>query len=189
METEYAFTALDRKGNRVESLSALQTMMELAQASQLYFPDGSMRGMFFGSGARFYVDVPDHPEFTTPEVTNPWDAVRYLQAGDRLLEQFCAEIPRHNRRVHDVFLTRCNVDYSGAGTTIGSHESHLHHTPNLEHLAGELLLLQTGTRALHVPYNAFPQAISDLLAGRVEFMFAATPPVVGHIAEIGRAHV
>jgi tripartite-type tricarboxylate transporter receptor subunit TctC len=50
------------------------------------------------------------------------------------------------------------------------------------HLAGELLLLQTGTRALHVPYNAFPQAISDLLAGRVEFMFAATPPVVGHIA-------
>ncbi len=50
------------------------------------------------------------------------------------------------------------------------------------HLAGELLTLQTGTRALHVPYNNFPQAIGDLLAGRVEFMFAATPPVVGHIA-------
>jgi len=50
------------------------------------------------------------------------------------------------------------------------------------HLAGELLTLQTGTRALHVPYNNFPQAIGDLLAGRIEFMFAATPPVVGHIA-------
>ena len=50
------------------------------------------------------------------------------------------------------------------------------------HLAGELFTLQTGTRALHVPYNAFPQAIGDLLAGRIEFMFAATPPVVGHVA-------
>ena len=50
------------------------------------------------------------------------------------------------------------------------------------HLAGELFTLQTGTRATHVPYNAFPQAIGDLLAGRIEFMFAATPPVVGHIA-------
>lgn len=50
------------------------------------------------------------------------------------------------------------------------------------HLAGELFTLQTGTRALHVPYNNFPQAIGDLLAGRVEFMFVATPPVVGHIA-------
>ena len=50
------------------------------------------------------------------------------------------------------------------------------------HLAGELLILQTGTKATHVPYNAFPQAIGDLLSGRMDFMFAATPPVVGHIA-------
>lgn len=50
------------------------------------------------------------------------------------------------------------------------------------HLAGELLILQTNTKATHVPYNAFPQAIGDLLSGRMDFMFAATPPVVGHIA-------
>lgn len=49
------------------------------------------------------------------------------------------------------------------------------------HIAGELLKQQTKTDALHVPYNQFPQAIADLLGGQVQFMFAATPPVVGHI--------
>lgn len=49
------------------------------------------------------------------------------------------------------------------------------------HIAGELLKQQTNTDALHVPYNQFPQAIGDLLSGQVQFMFAATPPVVGHI--------
>lgn len=49
------------------------------------------------------------------------------------------------------------------------------------HLAGELFLLQTGTRALHVPYVQFPQAIADLLSGINQYMFVATPPVVGHI--------
>jgi tripartite-type tricarboxylate transporter receptor subunit TctC len=50
------------------------------------------------------------------------------------------------------------------------------------HLAGELFKLQTGTQALHVGYNQFPQAIADLLGGRHQFMFAATPPMIPHIA-------
>ena len=50
------------------------------------------------------------------------------------------------------------------------------------HLSGELLNDQAGARGTHVPYNAFPQAIADLLAGQVQYMFAATAPVVGHIA-------
>ena len=50
------------------------------------------------------------------------------------------------------------------------------------HIAGELFKLQTGTQATHVPYNQFPQAIGDLLSGQIQFMFAATPPVVAHIA-------
>jgi tripartite-type tricarboxylate transporter receptor subunit TctC len=49
------------------------------------------------------------------------------------------------------------------------------------HIAGELLKQQTKTDALHVPYNQFPQAIADLLGAQIQFMFAATPPVVGHI--------
>ncbi|MFM9883350.1 MAG: Bug family tripartite tricarboxylate transporter substrate binding protein [Burkholderiales bacterium] len=50
------------------------------------------------------------------------------------------------------------------------------------HISGELFKQQTGTDALHVPYNQFPQAIGDLLSGQNQFMFAATPPVMGHIA-------
>lgn len=50
------------------------------------------------------------------------------------------------------------------------------------HIAGELFKLQTGTEALHVPYNQFPQAIADLLGGQHQFMFAATPPMIPHIA-------
>jgi tripartite-type tricarboxylate transporter receptor subunit TctC len=50
------------------------------------------------------------------------------------------------------------------------------------HVAGELLKQQTGTDALHVPYNQFPQAIGDLLSGQNQFMFAATAPVMSHIA-------
>jgi tripartite-type tricarboxylate transporter receptor subunit TctC len=50
------------------------------------------------------------------------------------------------------------------------------------HIAGELFKLQTDTQALHVPYNQFPQAIADLLGGQHQFMFAATPPLIPHIA-------
>ena len=50
------------------------------------------------------------------------------------------------------------------------------------HIAGELFKIQTATQALHVPYNQFPQAIADLLGGRHQFMFAATPPLIPHIA-------
>ena len=50
------------------------------------------------------------------------------------------------------------------------------------HIAGELFKIQTATQALHVPYNQFPQAIADLLGGRHQFMFGATPPLIPHIA-------
>ncbi|NOJ41010.1 hypothetical protein HCN58_15615 [Bradyrhizobium sp. WSM 1791] len=46
------------------------------------------------------------------------------------------------------------------------------------HLIGEMFKLQTGTRATHVPYNQFPQAIGDLLNGTNQFMFVTTLPVV-----------
>jgi tripartite-type tricarboxylate transporter receptor subunit TctC len=46
------------------------------------------------------------------------------------------------------------------------------------HLIGEMFKLETGTRATHVPYNQFPQAIADLLGGTNQFMFITTLPVV-----------
>jgi tripartite-type tricarboxylate transporter receptor subunit TctC len=46
------------------------------------------------------------------------------------------------------------------------------------HLIGEQFKLQTGTRAQHISYAQFPQAIGDLLNGTNAFMFITMLPVV-----------
>ena len=40
------------------------------------------------------------------------------------------------------------------------------------HLTAEMLRMRTGIDVLHVPYKGTPQALTDLLAGNVTFMFA-----------------
>lgn len=51
------------------------------------------------------------------------------------------------------------------------------------HVIAELFKVQTGTFAIHVPYNQFGQAISDLVGGQHQFMFVAIPPVVQFIEQ------
>jgi tripartite-type tricarboxylate transporter receptor subunit TctC len=50
------------------------------------------------------------------------------------------------------------------------------------HLAGELFKLQTGVRAMHVPYQALPRAIADLLNGTNQYQFITPMPVLDLIA-------
>lgn len=50
------------------------------------------------------------------------------------------------------------------------------------HLAGELFKVQTGVRTSHVPYQALPRAIADLLNGTNQFQFITPLPVVDLIA-------
>ena len=50
------------------------------------------------------------------------------------------------------------------------------------HLAGEMFKVQTGVRATHVPYQALPQAIADLLSGTNQYQFITTLPVIDLIA-------
>ena len=49
------------------------------------------------------------------------------------------------------------------------------------HLLGEMFKLETGVQATHVPYNHFPQAIADLLAGVNTYQFITLLPVVQFI--------
>ncbi len=49
------------------------------------------------------------------------------------------------------------------------------------HVVGKLFKIETGVNALHLPYVQFPQGIADLLAGRVEYGFIASPPMIPHI--------
>ena len=46
------------------------------------------------------------------------------------------------------------------------------------HLLGEMFKLATGVEATHVPYNRFPQAIADLVAGVNTYQFITILPVV-----------
>lgn len=50
------------------------------------------------------------------------------------------------------------------------------------HLAGEMFKLQTGVRATHVPYQALPRAIADLLNGTNQYQFITPLPVIDLIA-------
>ncbi len=49
------------------------------------------------------------------------------------------------------------------------------------HLAGELFKQQAQVAAVHVPYVQFPQAIGDVVAGRLQFMFLAAAPAVAQV--------
>jgi tripartite-type tricarboxylate transporter receptor subunit TctC len=49
------------------------------------------------------------------------------------------------------------------------------------HLAGELLNITTGIQTIHVPYKGLAPAVTDLLAGNVQMMFAGVTTVSEHV--------
>ena len=49
------------------------------------------------------------------------------------------------------------------------------------HLAAELFATMTGTKMTHIPYKATSTAVVDLIAGRVDVMFAAMAPALPHV--------
>ncbi|MCW5611854.1 MAG: tripartite tricarboxylate transporter substrate binding protein [Rubrivivax sp.] len=49
------------------------------------------------------------------------------------------------------------------------------------HLAGELLGARLGGRMIHVPYNQGGQALTDVIAGQVQFMFYHPAAVLPHM--------
>jgi tripartite-type tricarboxylate transporter receptor subunit TctC len=49
------------------------------------------------------------------------------------------------------------------------------------HLSGETFKIATGTRILHVPYKGGGAAMTDLISGNVQLMFASVLELSGHI--------
>jgi tripartite-type tricarboxylate transporter receptor subunit TctC len=49
------------------------------------------------------------------------------------------------------------------------------------HLAAELFAMRTGVKLVHVPYQGSPQAVTDLLAGRVAMMFSPSSAVMSQV--------
>jgi len=49
------------------------------------------------------------------------------------------------------------------------------------HLSGELFSMMTGVKMVHVPYRGSTPAVTDLLAGQVQLMFAPASSVLQHV--------
>ena len=83
--------------------------------------DNGMANVILTNGARLYVDHA-HPEYSTPEVTNPRDIVLWDKAG----EQVMAEAARRAARIPGnpaIQLYKNNTD--GKGASYGAHENYL----------------------------------------------------------------
>jgi tripartite-type tricarboxylate transporter receptor subunit TctC len=51
----------------------------------------------------------------------------------------------------------------------------------INHLAAEMLKLQTGVDFLHVPYKGGAPALTDVVGGQVDVMFSSVPLAMAHI--------
>src|SRR6201989_1396641 len=94
---------------------------EASDSSQLTDEDLGLANVILTNGARLYVDHA-HPEYSTPEVTNPLDLVRWDKAGERVM----AEASRRAATIpgtHPIHLYKNNTDNKGA--SYGSHENYL----------------------------------------------------------------
>ena len=94
---------------------------EVADPTQLTDEDLGLANVILTNGARLYVDHA-HPEYSTPECTNPRDIVLWDKAGEQVMldaARFAAMIPS----TAPILLYKNNTDNKGA--SYGAHENYL----------------------------------------------------------------
>ncbi|WP_449385282.1 depupylase/deamidase Dop [Cellulomonas soli] len=96
-------------------------LQELPRSSVQEYEDPGAANVILTNGARLYVDHA-HPEYSSPEVTNPLDAVRWDRAGELVMLASVRALAQ-NAALPDVALYKNNVD--GKGATYGTHENYL----------------------------------------------------------------
>lgn len=126
-ETEYAISARRPDGEAVPQRELLQGVFDSVKRSMEY-TSVSEGGRFLSNGGLLYLDCGLHIEWATPECSSPHDVVRYLAAGDRIVERQLVHFARENPDTRSVFCSRSNVDYL-SNTLWGAHESFLHRVP------------------------------------------------------------
>jgi len=83
--------------------------------------DPGLANVILTNGARLYVDHA-HPEYSTPEVTNPRDGVLWDKAGELVMAE-AARRAAHTPGQPRIGLYKNNTD--GKGASYGSHENYL----------------------------------------------------------------
>lgn len=174
METEYAFTARGQDGRVLDRYELLCALLDLAGRRWPHLP-ACESGIFLQNGSRFYQDPGGHfahLEMAGPECANPWDVVRYLQAGERQLVGLAADLVQQRPGVAEALFYKTNIDYSGNQTSWGCHESYLarERLPVLArhiipHLVSRLIFTGAGG------FDPFSPGISFLLSPRVAHLF------------------
>ena len=119
LETEYALG-----GEHREAL--LMSLITKVKGAVPSLSGMNPQDCYLANGGRLYVDAGLHPEYATPECDSPWEAVRRQLAGDRLLAGALEQVAPPLTGDRGAGLFKCNVDYSGAKTTWGSHESYMY---------------------------------------------------------------
>ena len=92
-----------------------------ADPSQLTDDDTGLASIVLTNGARFYVDHA-HPEYSSPEVTNPRDAVVWDAAGMAVMAE-AARLASRLPGAPPINLYKNNTDNKGA--SYGTHENYL----------------------------------------------------------------
>jgi len=128
VETEYAISGM-RGLEAADHRMIIRHLLDLAHTTLRNLQDGSSSGLFMENGARLYLDSGMHVEYSTPECANPWDAVRYVEAGNRILLNLIQKMTHERTPDVQTDCYRVNVDYSGTGATWGCHESYQHRAP------------------------------------------------------------
>jgi proteasome accessory factor A len=84
--------------------------------------DAGMANVILPNGARLYVDHA-HPEYSSPEVTNPLDAVRWDKAGELVMLEAARRVVSMPGVSAPINLYKNNTDNKGA--SYGAHENYL----------------------------------------------------------------
>ena len=90
-----------------------------ADPSQLTDDDYGLANLVLPNGARYYVDHA-HPEYASPEVTNPYDAALWDSAGDRIIERSA----RLASSLTGDLITVYKNNTDGKGVSYGTHENY-----------------------------------------------------------------
>jgi proteasome accessory factor A len=81
--------------------------------------DPSLANVVLANGARLYVDHA-HPEYSSPEVTSPRDAIVWDRAGELVMREIVARLAQREPGIN---LYKNNTD--GKGASYGTHENYL----------------------------------------------------------------
>ena len=84
--------------------------------------DSGLVNVVLSNGARFYVDHA-HPEYSSPECSDPLQAALYDKAGERVLAAAARSVCRILRPGQNLYIHKNNSD--GKGNSYGYHENYL----------------------------------------------------------------